>query len=179
MVFHPQIQLLNDLHEFIFERLQSWLTAQDISTDKIQAVRVVQDNDLHDVYQRVQVLDAYTKNAQFIDFMQACKRVNNLLANIDKLEDRPIDTTLLSAPAEQALLHAITQSREALTHQTAHKDYRAMFDTLLTLSSPIEVFFNEVRIQVADAALKAQRLSLLKQVQGLIHSIAKLSLLQE
>ncbi len=54
-----------------------------------------------------------------------------------------------------------------------------MFDTLLTLSSPIEVFFNEVRIQVADAALKAQRLSLLKQVQGLIHSIAKLSLLQE
>ncbi len=172
-------QLLNDLHEFIFERLQSWLTAQDISTDKIQAVRVVQDNDLHDVYQRVQVLDAYTKNAQFIDFMQACKRVNNLLANVDKLEDRPIDTTLLSAPAEQALLHAITQSREALTHQTAHKDYRAMFDTLLTLSSPIEVFFNEVRIQVTDAALKAQRLSLLKQVQGLIHSIAKLSLLQE
>ena len=68
----------------------------------------------------------------------------------------------------------ITQNQTALQHQ----DYQNVLQRLAELQPNIDAFFEQVMVNVEDAALKVNRLQLLAKLNQTLSAVADLSLLQ-
>ena len=85
---------------------------------------------------------------------------------------------LLSEPAEQALYQVVQQAKTAVTPLLETADYTQILQTLVSLDAPLTQFFADVMVNSEDAALKNNRLALLKQVRALFLTVADISELQ-
>lgn len=66
----------------------------------------------------------------------------------------------------------------AVTPLLAEADYTQVLQTLAGLDAPLTQFFDDVMVNSEDAALKNNRLALLKQVRALFLTVADISELQ-
>ena len=87
-------------------------------------------------------------------------------------------TTLLSEPAEKTLYQAVQQAQKDVTPLLEAADYTKVLQTLVSLDEPLTQFFADVMVNSEDAALKNNRLALLKQVRALFLTVADISELQ-
>ena len=89
-----------------------------------------------------------------------------------------VDEALLSEPAEQELYQAVQQAQTAVKPLLETADYTQVLQTLASLDAPLTQFFADVMVNSEDAALKNNRLALLKQVRALFLTVADISELQ-
>ena len=89
-----------------------------------------------------------------------------------------VDEALLSEPAEQNLYGSVRQAQTAVTPLLEQADYTQVLQTLASLDEPLTAFFDNVMVNSEDAALKNNRLALLKQVRALFLTVADISELQ-
>ncbi|MEK7829218.1 MAG: DALR anticodon-binding domain-containing protein, partial [Deltaproteobacteria bacterium] len=54
-------------------------------------------------------------------------------------------------------------------------DYEKVFETLASLKSTIDTFFDKVMVMVEDEKIRRNRLALLNMVRGLYYQIADIS----
>ena len=163
---------------FLNSRYRAMYTEQGVSVDTIQAVQAINPHMPLDFDQRICAVQAFSELPQAEKLADSNKRVANILAKSEVSVADTVDETLLSEPAEQALYQVVQQAQAAVTPLLETADYTQILQTLVSLDEPLTQFFADVMVNSEDAALKNNRLALLKQVRALFLTVADISELQ-
>lgn len=163
---------------FLNSRYRAMYTEQGVSVDTIQAVQAINTDMPLDFDQRIRAVQAFSELPQASKLADSNKRVANILAKSEAQVADNVDESLLSESAEQQLYQAVIQAQAALTPLLETADYTQILQTLASLDEPLTQFFDDVMVNSEDAALKANRLALLKQVRALFLTVADISELQ-
>lgn len=163
---------------FLNSRYRAMYTEQGVSVDTIQAVQAINPHMPLDFDQRIRAVQAFSALPQASMLADSNKRVANILAKSESAVAENIDETLLVEPAEQALYSNVCQAQTAVQPLLAQANYTQVLQTLTSLDAPLTQFFEDVMVNSDDAALKNNRLALLKQVRALFLTVADISELQ-
>ena len=163
---------------FLNSRYRAMYTEQGVSVDTIQAVQAINSHMPLDFDQRIRAVQTFSELPQAEKLADSNKRVANILAKSEVSVADTVDEALLSEPAEQALYQAIQQAQTAVKPLLETADYTQVLQTLVSLDAPLSDFFADVMVNSEDAALKNNRLALLKQVRALFLTVADISELQ-
>ena len=163
---------------FLNSRYRAMYTEQGVSVDTIQAVQAINPHMPLDFDQRIRAVQSFSKVSQASMLADSNKRVANILAKSEVSVADTVDEALLSEPAEQTLYQAVQQAQMAVKPLLETADYTQVLQTLVSLDAPLTQFFADVMVNSEDAALKNNRLALLKQVRALFLTVADISELQ-
>lgn len=176
--------VLEDLKNFIFERLQSYYHKQGMRNDVFHAVQACQNDWLYDFDKRMHALSSYLTTPE-IEILKAInKRVNNILSSAPQnISIEEVDEMKFLTEAEKLLFTKICEiekifTQEKLFAKDFSQNYIHKLSKLVSLYMPINNFFDQVMVMVNDAAIKQNRLCLLIRLRNLLYSIADFSLLQ-
>lgn len=163
---------------FLNSRYRAMYTEQGVSVDTIQAVQAIHPHMPLDFDRRIRAVQTFSQLPQAEQLADSNKRVANILAKSEETVADKVDEALLTEPAEQALYETVRQAQTAVTPLLAEADYTQVLQTLVGLDAPLTQFFDDVMVNSEDAALKNNRLALLKQVRALFLTVADISELQ-
>lgn len=163
---------------FLNSRYRAMYTEQGVSVDTIQAVQAINPHMPLDFDQRIRAVQTFSELPQAEKLADSNKRVANILAKSEVNVADTVDEALLSEPAEQALYQAVQQAQTAVKPLLETADYTQVLQTLVSLDAPLTQFFADVMVNSENAALKNNRLALLKQVRALFLTVADISELQ-
>lgn len=163
---------------FLNSRYRAMYTEQGISVDTIQAVQAINPHMPLDFDQRIRAVQTFSELPQAEELADSNKRVANILAKSEVSVADTVDEALLSEAAEQTLYQAVQQAQMAVKPLLETADYTQVLQTLVSLDAPLTQFFADVMVNSEDAALKNNRLALLKQVRALFLTVADISELQ-
>ena len=147
--------------EYIIDRLRAWYEEQGIGVDVLRAVTALGLDQPDDIDRRVQALNVFATSEAATALAAANKRVANILAKAEGEVAPNPDRQLLQAPEEQALFDALLTTGGVLETLLAAQDYSSALSNLAALREPVDAFFEGVMVNVEDAALRQNRLSLL------------------
>jgi len=163
---------------FLNSRYRAMYTEQGVSVDTIQAVQAINPHMPLDFDQRIRAVQAFSEMSQASMLADSNKRVANILAKSETSVADTVDEALLSEPAEQNLYANVKQAQTRVQPLLEQADYTQVLQTLASLDEPLTQFFDNVMVNSDDAALKNNRLALLKQVRALFLTVADISELQ-
>ncbi|KKW69270.1 glycyl-tRNA synthetase subunit beta [Lampropedia cohaerens] len=161
--------------QFIYERLAGSLREQGYSAAEVEAVLALQPQRLADVAARLQAVRAFAALPEAHALAAANKRVSNILKKADGAVLPQVDTRLLREEAEKALHAALQQVATPALQAFEAGNYTASLQALAALKAPVDAFFEQVMVNADDAALRANRLGLLRMLQEAMNRVADLS----
>ena len=163
---------------FLNSRYRAMYTEQGVSVDTIQAVQAIHPHMPLDFDQRIRAVQAFSELPQAEKLSDSNKRVANILAKSEGAVAEQVDASLLTEDAEKTLYQAVQQAQVDAKPLLETANYTQVLQTLVSLDEPLTQFFADVMVNSEDAALKANRLALLKQVRALFLTVADISELQ-
>ena len=169
--------LVDQVQDFIFDRLRARYEDEGIDVAVYQSVRAVHPDSPLDFDQRVQAVQAFRRLPEAEALAAANKRVANILAKAEGELPGTVDQQLLSEAAEQALATAVAAAEEAVKPLAQQRQYTAALNSLAALREPVDAFFDQVLVNADDARVKANRYALLARLRGLFLGVADISLI--
>ena len=163
---------------FLNSRYRAMYTEQGVSVDTIQAVQAIHPHMPLDFDQRIRAVQTFSELPQAEKLSDSNKRVANILAKSEGAVAEQVDASLLTEDAEKTLYQAVQQAQVDAKPLLETANYTQVLQTLVSLDEPLTQFFADVMVNSEDAALKANRLALLKQVRALFLTVADISELQ-
>ncbi|MCM2450964.1 glycine--tRNA ligase subunit beta [Agrobacterium vitis] len=170
--------VISDLLSFFHDRLKVYLRDQGARHDIIDAVLTPEADDLLMVARRAEALTAFITSEDGKNLLAGTKRATQLLAAEEKKGSVVADgvsEALLTLDAEKALYAAITQATQSAAEAVAKEDFRSAMQALSTLRAPVDRFFEDVLVNDDDAAIRANRLALLKAIREATGTVADFS----
>jgi len=157
---------------FVLERFRNQLAAlyDRNAVDAVIALRPPLD----EVIARIQAVLEFSKLPDAASLAAANKRIGNILKKIDD-GVRPVDPALLIEPAEKALAEVVGKVRPDVERRFSANDYSGALQVLAQTREPVDAFFNDVLVMAEDAALRANRVALLRDLHGLMNHVADIS----
>lgn len=167
-----------DLLSFFHDRLKVYLRDLGARHDIIDAVLTPDADDLLLVARRAEALTAFITSEDGKNLLAGTKRATQLLAAEEKkgtvVADR-VSEALLTLDAEKALWAAISQASKEASDAVAKEDFRSAMEALSKLRAPVDTFFGDVLVNDEDAAIRANRLALLKAIREATATVADFS----
>lgn len=163
---------------FLNSRYRAMYTEQGVSVDTIQAVQAINPHMPLDFDQRIRAVQRFSELPQASMLADSNKRVANILAKSEGAVADEVNASLLTEDAEKTLYQTVQQAQLDVTPLLDTANYTQVLQTLVSLDAPLTQFFADVMVNSEDAALKANRLALLKQVRALFLTVADISELQ-
>ncbi|GAA4360827.1 glycine--tRNA ligase subunit beta [Kangiella marina] len=163
------------LLNFIFDRFRAWYLDQNVSANTVSAVMALRPTKPLDFDQRIKAVQYFQTLPEAESLSAANKRVKNILAKADVTVPETVDSSLLQDTEEKALAETISKAEKELT---TIENYQERLTRLAALRDDVDAFFDNVMVNADDAAIKANRLALLKKLEDLFGSVADISLLQ-
>jgi len=168
-----------DLLSFFHDRLKVSLRDAGARHDLVDAVIGKDSNDMLEITERVEALSKLLGSEDGKNLLAGYKRAANILAAEEKKDGRnfaaPVDPALLSLSEEAALAEAIASVDVAVAAKVAANDYQGAITSLATLRQPVDKFFEAVLVNDPDAAVRANRLSLLTKLRDTMRQVADFS----
>jgi glycyl-tRNA synthetase beta chain len=172
--------LLDELNDFILERLRSYYAEHGFRSEQFEAVLAVAPSSLYDFDRRLRAVAEFGRRAEAASLAAANKRVANILRK--QVEEfgsasigQRIEPARFEAPAEHALALALETARADSAGALRSGDYTAVLSRLAQLQEPVDAFFDNVLVNADDPAVRANRLALLGQLQRLFAAIADIA----
>ena len=161
-----------NLRAFMVERIQYYFReVRGFKYDEVNAVLAVGVGTFADVDARLTALADIRPTENFEPLAASFKRIQNILKQAAFAPAGAIDTALLEPGPERDLYTAYERVRGA-----AHAvDYRASLEMIASLRPQVDTFFDKVMVNVPDAALRANRLTLLHTIRTEFSQIADFS----
>lgn len=169
------IQVADEIWEFIVERMRSYFLDRGATVEQFEAVRAVGLTQPLDFERRLQALRRFTGSPVAVSLAVADKRARNILRQAGFNGDLESSRLLLEQPAEILLAKEIEAADADLVSLRRLADYDAMFQRLSRLKSPVDAFFESVRVLDNDPVRRSSRLSLLRRLDILCREVADLS----
>lgn len=180
---------LNDLFdrktgllEFFADRLKVQQRDEGVRHDLIDAVFAKGDDDLVRILNRVSALSAFLESDDGVNLLAGYKRAANILKIEEKKDGKAYDQTVnvdgLGAEEAKTLSAALAKAKEAAENALISEDFEAAMAALSTLRAPIDAFFDKVKVNDDDAAVRANRLALLSEIRSAVNTVADFSLIE-
>ncbi len=167
-----------DLLAFFHDRLKVYLRDQGARYDLIDSVLTPEADDLLMVARRVEALTAFITSEDGKNLLAGAKRATQLLAAEEKkgtvIADG-VSEALLTLDAEKDLFAAVTKASAEAARAIAGEDFRSAMAALSTLRAPVDRFFGDVLVNDEDAAIRANRLALLRLIREATGTVADFS----
>jgi len=171
--------LADDVLNYMLDRFRAWYQAEGIPVETFLAVRSRPVSNAYDFDRRVQAVTAFSKLDEAEALAAANKRVNNILAKQNYQGDAQVDNALLSEDAEKVLAEQVAAKQAELAPLFAAADYQAALNSLASLRSAVDNFFDNVMVMADDEQVKNNRLALLASLSSLFLEVADIALLQQ
>ena len=167
-----------DLLSFFHDRLKVYLRDLGARYDLIDAVLTPDSDDLLMIARRVEALTAFITGEDGKNLLAGTKRATQLLAAEEKkgtVVANSVSEELLKLDAEKALYAAIKTASADAAKAVQAEDFRSAMQALSTLRAPVDKFFEDVLVNDEDAAIRANRLALLKAIREATGTVADFS----
>ena len=169
----------NGLLDFILERLRVSLRDEGFAPDVLEAAFAIQDDDIVRIVARVTALAKVLKTEDGANLVAGLKRGANILRAEEKKDGAAAQGTvsdaLLAEPAEQGLHRALVAAEGQMDQALAAEAFDTAMSALAGLRGPVDLFFENVLVNDADAAIRQNRLALLVKLRAVSERVADFS----
>lgn len=162
----------SDIYDFILDRLRGYYADKGVPTSHFNAVAELKPKSLYDFDRRIDAIGTFAQLPEAAALAAANKRIGNILKKVEGDIPNIEDHTLLREPAELALAEAVEAVYGETGHALAHGDYVDALAHLARLRPQVDAFFDNVMVNVDDAAIRNNRLALLKRLADRLGSVA-------
>ncbi|CAM5569230.1 hypothetical protein RLIN73S_05624 [Rhodanobacter lindaniclasticus] len=174
--------LLEDLLDFVHERLRGYYAEQGFEHAAFESVLAVQPASLADFDRRLRAVVEFGRRPEAASLAAANKRVANILRKQAEEAGAPpvgraVDPACFEEDAERELADALAAARQDSAAAEAAGDYAAVLARLAQLQAPVDAFFDSVLVNADDPAVRANRLALLNQLKSQFSTVADIALL--
>jgi glycyl-tRNA synthetase beta chain len=168
-----------ELLGFILERLRIQLRADGARHDVLAAILAGgTDDDLVRLIARTSAVAAALGTQDGADLLAGYRRAANILRIEDK-KDGPHtgapNSALFNQDEERALLAALLTARPGIAANLENEDFAAAAREMAALRVPLDRFFDRVTVNAEDAAVRLNRLRLLRAVRETMDLLADFS----
>jgi glycyl-tRNA synthetase beta chain len=177
--------IAGDIYDFLMERLRAYylegaagapLPGQaPITTEMFDAVLAARPSSPVDFAARLKALSTFLELPEAASLTAANKRISNILRKAHTTPPAEVDVQALREAAEVRLYDAVHGLRASVADATARRQYTGALGRLAQLRPAVDAFFDSVLVMDENPQLRANRLSLLAQLQGLFTGVADLS----
>ncbi len=172
--------ILPQVIKFFIDRLKVALKEKGTRHDLIDAVfSLGHEDDLVRLVARVEALQAFLKSEDGATLLAGYKRAANILKVEEKKDAKTyvseVDEKLLAEPAEKALFAGLTKAQAAIAPALEKEDFAAAMRQMASLRTPVDAFFEAVKVNADDPKLRENRLHLLASLRAALHKIADFS----
>lgn len=164
--------LVTELYDFILDRLRGYYADKGVPTQHFNAVAELRPHSLYDFDTRLDAIGQFAALPEAEALAAANKRINNILKKADVEIPHSIDRGLLNDPVESALAEAVEAAIGDTDEALHHHDYISVLSRLALLRPQVDAFFDSVMVNVDDAAIRANRLALLKRLADRFRAVA-------
>ncbi|OYU77750.1 MAG: glycine--tRNA ligase subunit beta [Alphaproteobacteria bacterium PA3] len=165
--------------DFILERLRVSLRDEGFAPDVLEAAFAIPDDDIVRIVARVTALSKVLKTEDGANLVAGLKRGANILRAEEKNDGAAAQGTvsdaLLAEPAEQGLYQALVAAESQMDQALATEAFDAAMSALAGLRGPVDLFFENVLVNDADAAIRQNRLALLVKLRTVSERVADFS----
>jgi glycyl-tRNA synthetase beta chain len=168
-------KVVEQLSEFIYERLAGSLRDQSYSALEVDAVVGLRPQRLGDIPKRLAAVRVFAALPEAASLAAANKRVGNILKKVEGAVAAKVDAALLREDAEVALNKALDTVKPQADAAFERGDYTASLQALAALKAPVDSFFDNVMVNAEDPSLRANRLGLLATLHQAMNRVADLS----
>ena len=173
-----------DLLAFFADRLKVQLRDQGARHDLVDAVFALEgQDDLLMVVRRVEALGKFLDTDDGKNLLAGTKRAANILRIEEKKDnktfDGAVDASLLTLPEEKALAKAIAEVTKDANAAVAREDFAAAMTAMARLRPAVDAFFDKVKVNDDDKAVRENRLKLLNEIRAATRAVADFSKIQD
>jgi len=169
----------NGLLDFILERLRVSLRDEGFAPDVLEAAFAIPDDDIVRIVARVTALAKVLKTEDGANLVAGLKRGANILRAEEKKNGAAAQGTvsdaLLAEPAELVLYQALVAAESQMDQALATEAFDTAMGALAGLRGPVDLFFENVLVNDADAAIRQNRLALLVKLRTVSERVADFS----
>ncbi|MEP6634322.1 MAG: glycine--tRNA ligase subunit beta [Luteimonas sp.] len=163
---------VEELYDFVIDRLRGYYSEKNVPLQHFNAVAELRPASLYDFDRRIDAIGTFAALPEAAALAAADKRIRNILKKADGAVPAMVDPALLSEPAESALAEAVEAVYAETGHALAHGDYVDALAHLARLRPQVDAFFDNVMVNVDDAAVRGNRLALLKRLADRLGAVA-------
>ena len=171
------------IYDFLMERLRAYYLERigaapgraAVTPEMFDAVLAARPASPLDFDARLKALSAFLDLPEAVSLTAANKRIANILRKAPAAAATEVDIEQLREPAEVRLYDSMRGLKDAVAAATAERQYTAALGRLAQLRPAVDAFFDSVMVMDENPHLRANRLSLLAQLQALFGGVADLS----
>ncbi len=156
--------------EFVLDRLRTILVDKGVAYDTAEAVFAIGGDDVADLAARADALQAVRARPVMARLATGFARASRILSQGTPAS--AVNESLFVEPAEADLYRAWQAVHEAVDRACADRRYGNALETLVGLAGPIDKFFDDVLVMAPDAAVRTNRLALLRGVRDTFLRVA-------
>ena len=168
-----------EVYDYIIERLRAYYVEGgagfEVTPEMFDAVLATRPASPLDFDARLRALVEFLRLPEAQSLAAANKRIANILRKATGPVGDRVDAGRLMDPAEQILGEQVEAIARQVEPKFAAREYTEALRALAVLRNAVDAFFDSVMVMADDPALRANRLALLKQMQGLFMHAADLS----
>jgi len=176
--FADSAGVVDEVMEFVLDRLKAYFVDQGVPVDVFQAVQARDPSEPHDFAKRVHAVDAFRKLPEAASLAAANKRIQNILKQAGDDVPGKVDDTLFAADAEWNLAAKTLGLSPRVRDMLKKRDYTTAMTSLAGLREEVDDFFDNVKVMDDDERLRKNRLALLLSISNLFLETADISRLQ-
>jgi glycyl-tRNA synthetase beta chain len=177
--FAAPVDCARDVYDYVIERLRAYYVEGDagleVTTEMFDAVLATRPASPLDFDARLRALVEFLRLPEAQALAAANKRIANILRKAAEPVGERVDADRLIDPAEQILGEQVEAIGRQVEPKFAAREYTEALKSLAVLRNAVDSFFDSVMVMADDPALRANRLALLKRMQGLFMRAADLS----
>ena len=161
-----------DLEGFIVDRLRAYLREQGFAANEVEAVLSPAPSRIDQVPDRIAAVRSFVALPEAEALAAANKRIRNILRKVEGALPTAIDPARFTESAERDLAQAVDAAVADTDPLLARRDYVAVLARLASLRPQVDAFFDKVMVNVDDAAVRDNRLALLKRLSDRLGGVA-------
>lgn len=172
----PRQELLEEIWQFIQNRIKTVFLDYDLSKDEIEASLSSEVDDVYDLFCRITALHDFRKNRpEFPSLYEVYRRAKGQVPNGRPL---PFSRALLKESSEEELYSALLKAETNLSRAVSSQNYPEAYAELAALQPRLAKLFEEVKILDDDPKMQQNRLALLQKVFGLFGQLVDFGKIQ-
>jgi glycyl-tRNA synthetase beta chain len=177
--FSHNAELLEQLYNFMLDRLRASLKDENVRYDAIEAILAdSHELDLNKIISKIKLLDAFVISDDGANVLSLYKRASNILKKETNKYDGMFVYDDLVLEQEKTLVDTLAKLEGEIKTLLSHNNFAESLQAVATLRTPLDSFFEGVMVNVDDAKIRHNRLNILTSVQDLLHKIADFSKLE-
>ena len=168
-----KVENINFVYSYFKQRIIWFMQQQDIHYDVIESVTHIDFYNVADALARANDLQKFKQRADFKKLVIGFKRVSNIIEKEKNVPD--LQSGLLVENAEQDLYKGVMTLQKSISQLLLSKSYHQLLEELVHFSPKIDLFFDQVLVNVDEEEIRLNRYSLLLKIRNIFLKVADLA----